>query len=188
MLFRSHSGIEHDIYNLTKDPNKIIKTSSYHGNILDPKTGNIIGKNKYAKVPLDKEMVEFFIAHPDIIAKVYKVHPNYMVVEKLNTKKFLDENEKLIKAFKKHKIYNSHFLDDGENPEQIIHVLYNMLQSDKIIDKLFNITKKEGIDDILSRWIIFLEKLKKYEGKYNIDLHNGNLGYDNEGKIKLLDI
>ena len=90
-------GSEHVIYPYSKDPNKIIKT-------FDPDE----------RESINKDQITTFQNHPDIFPIVYKVTDKYAVLEKLNTKKAIDELEKLEAEFfnlkwrdeKKKKIFN----------------------------------------------------------------------------------
>ena len=71
-------GSEHIIYPYSKDPNKVIKT-------FDPDE----------KESINKDQITTFQKHPDIFPIVYKVTDKYAILEKLNTKKVIDELEKL---------------------------------------------------------------------------------------------
>ena len=76
-------GSEHIIYPYSKDPNKVIKT-------FDSDETESINKNQ----------ITTFQNHPDIFPIVYKVTDKYAVLEKLNTKKAIDELEKLAQFLK----------------------------------------------------------------------------------------
>lgn len=151
-------GVFHDVYPFKADPTKVIK----------------IAKEKQ---PLDKYYVRMFLKYPEITAKVFKATPNYMVVEKLDTQKFLEEDKKIRGLFKSENVYYDTIL-----------FVDNLLK--KYPDTLMTFIKlaeKEGLDDILSRWIDFLKRVENTRLE-ELDIHNDNLGYDSEGKLKLLDL
>ena len=75
-------GSEHIIYPYSKDPNKVIKT-------FDPDE----------RESIDKDQITTFQKHPDIFPIVYKVTDKYAILDKLNTKKVIDELEKLEAEF-----------------------------------------------------------------------------------------
>jgi hypothetical protein len=158
------SGIQHDVYPFEKDPTKVIKVSAY-------------GKG------INKDYVELFKKYPTVTAKFFKAPEDnsYMVVERLDTEKFIEENRK----------FQNFLSKPGMAYDSLLFVkdLYFDPEKHDDFKKLMKIAdeRNKEVKDILDRWIDFLDRLKK-TGLKNLDMHNGNLGYDKEGKLKLLDL
>ena len=178
-------GSEHVIYPYSKDPNKIIKT-------FDPDE----------RESINKDQITTFQNHPDIFPIVYKVTDKYAVLEKLNTKKAIDELEKLETEFfnlkwrdeKKRKysiLLDDLMEDDNLEDYDFIGLLYHLFQntsSSSLKKELNTLLSLTSNPDLLKKWIDFLIKLPSIIGKTELDIHAEQFGYDSEENIKLLDI
>jgi hypothetical protein len=156
------SGIQHDVYPFKGDPTKVIKISAYGDDI-------------------DTSYVKTFQDNPSITAKIFKVTNKYMIMEKLDTKKFLEEDEKV-----------RMFLSKVENKlpyDSLLFIKTLQLEYPDVLQGLMKYADKNNkeVKSILERWVDFLERLKE-TGLEDLDIHNANLGYDKEGKLKLLDL
>lgn len=163
-----------------------------------------LDKDYLIKMPIknDEQSIFAFDAHikfmqkyPDLFVNIKKLDKNKASVEKVDTNKAQKEighiakiAEKLLPA----KI--PFYIQAAFEPESlIIHNLYNRTddkKSDLIAKNLFTDLKKYGeknSDDIINRWITFIEKLIiNFEYRW-FDLHWGNFGIDKNGNIKLID-
>ena len=178
-------GSEHIIYPYSKDPNKVIKT-------FDPDE----------RESINKDQITTFQKHPDIFPIVYKVTDKYAILEKLNTKKVIDELEKLEVEFfnlkwksnkkRKYSILLDDLMED-DNLEGIdfIGKLYYLIQKTpssslkKELDTLSSFTQNPKL---LKKWIDFLIKLSSIMGQTELDMHAEQFGYNSEENLKLLDI
>ena len=178
-------GSEHIIYPYSKDPNKVIKT-------FDPDE----------RESIDKDQITTFQKHPDIFPIVYKVTDKYAILEKLNTKKVIDELEKLEAEFfnlkwksnKKRKysiLLDDLMKDDNLDGYDFIGLLYYLIQKTpssslkKELDTLSSFTQNPKL---LKKWIDFLIKLSSIMGQTELDMHAEQFGYNSEENLKLLDI
>ena len=162
-------GTEHTIYTSDKNPNAIVKVG---------KKENV---EKWSKV---------FKANPDLFPKVFKVGKledgqYYAVIEKLDTKKAVEEWGKLEIALE----------DIGEVDTDVFESTIDQVFIDIILGKkdANQIYKKLSGDNqkLFKKWIEFLAKTAKYliDTKFGgLDIHRYNFAYDKKGKIKAIDI
>ena len=182
------SGTVHKVYDFEKFGDKIIKTK--YGDI-EFTNGRLerINTNK-----IDQREIETFINNPDLFAKVYKVTERYAVIEKLDTKTFLnDVQEKVAPAVVRTFIQKPELAAEwtSKKPEELTSQDFDgagMLNAFR--------NHKEFIKGVLKNTpdrSLVIELLKLINKSYNnihkhvIDIHENNIGYDKEGNMKLLD-
>lgn len=168
------SGTEHDIYPSKTNPDRVYK----------------LGKRKVVE-----KWLHIFQKHPDVFPKVFRAGKlnkdtgdfYYVEVEKLNTKKALNEWE---------------YIEDvlelfGYVDKESFSVFSDLdfyFQSDKIDNEILNLLKHKDskAHDLLLKWNNFIKKVRNivniYNEKMTLDVHRHNFGYDSMGKMKCLDI
>ena len=172
-------GSEHIIYPYSKDPNKIIKTSSQSVN---------------------KNQITIFQKHPDIFPIVYKITDKYAVLEKLDVNQAITELEKLEVEFfnlkwhsdkkRKYSILLDDLMENNDDDYDFIGLLYYLLQNNPSslkseLNTLYSLTQNP---ELLKKWIDFLIKVTSKTNQTELDIHSEQFGYDSKGNIKLLDI
>lgn len=177
------SGQFHNVYNFEKFKDKVIRTR-YGDIILTPNGMKRIDTDK-----LDLEEIKIFQQYPDLFVKVFKVTERYAVLEKLDVSNI--EKESLILARGIYR-YISNFGDEGFNfridPEisdpqdmMVSNVLYIMNHNPKFVKAV-----REHCDKaIFDRWYRLIEGLIKINKFF--DVHNYNIGYDKQMKLKMFD-
>ena len=172
-------GSEHIIYPHSKDPNKVIKTSSQSVN---------------------KNQITTFQKHPDIFPIVYKITDKYAVLEKLDVNQAITELEKLEVEFfnlkwhsnkkRKYSILLDDLMENNDDDYDFIGLLYYLLQNNppSLKSELNTLLSLTSTPDLLKKWIDFLIKVLSIMGKTELDIHTEQFGYNSEGNIKLLDI
>lgn len=182
------SGVDHTAFPFEKFKDKIIKTPN----------GNLIVKNnKFIKANNDKlnqEEMDIFKNNPKYFAKVFKLTDRYAIIEKLNTKDIRDDldelGEGMIKFFVRNPEISKFFTP--KDPSLLEPSDFNVST-----DIMHNRTDKEFLKGVMknTKNKEFFRKLLKFIygvyslnlSKKNLDIHDGNLGYDKNGNIKLLD-
>jgi len=147
------------VYDYKPDPTKIVKT------------------NKNLDKKLNKQIVNDLMLmnnHPDIAAKVFEITPYYAVIEKLNNPKVNKDLSILRKE-----ITNE---DDFFVFESMKMYIIN-----NTIKKLTSQIKSQSTLDIANKYISLIKNAIKAFGE-DVDIHAGNMGYDKQGNVKLLDI
>ena len=147
------------VYDYKPDPTKIVKT------------------NKNLDKKLNKQIVNDLMLmnnHPDITAKVFEITPYYAVIEKLNNPKV---NKDLF--ILREEITNE---DDFFVFESMKMYIIN-----NTIKKLTSQIKSQSTLDIANKYISLIKNAIKAFGE-DVDIHAGNMGYDKQGNVKLLDI
>lgn len=188
-------GIEHTVFPFEKFKDKIIKTKS--GNAELTNDGNPTGSPRLKitdpNAKLDSGEMKVFQSHPDIFAKVYKVTDRYAIIEKLDTSSIEEDLEMLcwgmIKFFNKHAIYAKHFtLKDPKllDPSDfnILALIHDNRKDPRLLKGIVSNTKDK---EFALKLMSFLQKLYHANLGKSPDLHDGNVGYDKTGNIKLLD-
>ena len=172
-------GSEHIIYPYSKDPNKVIKTSSQSVN---------------------KNQITIFQKHPDIFPIVYKITDKYAVLEKLDVNQAITELEKLEVEFfnlkwhsdkkRKYSILLDDLMENNDDDYDFIGLLYYLFQNNPSslkseLNTLYSLTQNP---ELLKKWIDFLIKVTSKTNQTKLDIHSEQFGYDSKGNIKLLDI
>ena len=158
------SGEHGDVYNVGS--NKIIKKS----NILGGFTSDEI------------ENYQLFNQYPDIFPHIYKLTKNYVIMDKV------DSPGKILMD-----IYN--FLDDINiwREEDFIKNIYYSIKNNnlEVFNQVLQKAKELNRIDVyntLKKCLNFCIELNKLFKNKEIDLHLGNIGVDNTGKIKIFDV
>lgn len=127
-----------------------------------------------------KEEYQTSIKYPDLYAKIVKINwdKRWMAQEKLDTDRVYQELGELAKAF------------DMGFRSSVTRWLETLAVNEKAKEKAIEIVGKEFPEQLetLNRWLDFFTKTSKITTKLLLDLNPGNMGYDKEGNLKLLDI
>ncbi len=149
------------VYDYEKNPDKIVKMFPQH-----------------LKVSVKKEY-QGALKYPDLFAKVYKVNfdKNYIIQQKLDTKKAKDE----LSEFGDHyDMLRSEVLDYFEN------VVRDPKETKEVIDEFNKVNPELGKK--VKKWLEFTKKVTELNIDKLIDYNPGNMGYDDKGNLRLLDI
>ena len=170
-------------------PKKIIGHGE-QGNVYNVGNNKIVKRSTYRDgfTPDEIEIYNLFNQHPDIFPHIYKLTKDYVVMDKVDSPgKPLGD------------VYN--FLDDidplsgGSMPwreEDFLQKIYRSLYNNnlEIFNSILQKAKKLNrmdIYDTLKKCLDFCIKLKELFQNKRIDVHLGNVGVDNDGKIKIFD-
>jgi hypothetical protein len=163
------------VYLYKPDPSKVIKVN---------KKG--IDKKLNPQVIKDLKLMN---QHPDIATKTFEITPYYAVIEKLNQQKtnvdmweFREEIKKYRSISKVPYDFKKHYDSDYFVLEYIKLYLIKG-QIDKMLIKI----NSPKLLSKIKKYILFIDKAIKAFGE-NVDIHAGNIGYDDKGNLKLLDI
>lgn len=184
------AGSEHSIFPYKKFQDKIIKT--YYGAI------NFKGSNPYLNInnTFDRDKSRLMKENPEFCAKVYKITERYAVIEKLNTKKFLADVEKInscvfnycIQDEETAKIFSIDVRNSDSSDIQLSMLIwYKALKNKDLLLKIMDHCNSE----VFKKLVNFLAALQhsSLHREYNyLDIHDANFGYDKNGNIKLLDL
>jgi hypothetical protein len=179
-------GKQHIVYEFEKNPDKVIKQ------VWDVEEGiNRYNPNANIVVTnIDKEYMDFFIKYPDIFAKVYKVTKKYAIIEKLNTKKVLDDEYYLYNQIKDFDYWEFQYTTESDFISQLY---FSITREKRFSNVILGDLIKRG-DDIylIDKYITFFNKinktlLKKIDLRFRLDIGSHNIGYDKNGDLKLLD-
>jgi hypothetical protein len=160
--------------------------------------GNVynVGNNKVVKRSTNQEgfsqdeieIYNLFNQHPNIFPHIYKLTKDYVVMDKLDS-----PGDSL------GDIYN--FLDDIDpssgnsmpwREEDFLQNIYKSLYNNnletfnQILQKAKELNRMD-IYNTLKKCLDFCIKLKELFQNKRIDVHLGNVGIDNDGKIKIFD-
>ena len=119
--------------------------------------------------------------YPDLFAKIIKIDfdRRLMIEEKLDT-------EQIEKDLKKLATYTG-IKSDYSVPDYFEALAINTTQKEKQL-KMIKQRYPEGVD-LFNKWISFFEKIIHIDvGLIANDFNIGNIGYDKNGNLKLLDI
>ena len=127
-----------------------------------------------------KKEYETSIKYPDLYAKIVKVNwdKRWMAQEKLDTDRVKKELDELVDAFG--------FDYPSEVTGWLEMIAINKNEQKKAIEELKE--QSPTSVEMFKRWIDFFYKTLQITTKYELDLNPGNMGYDKEGNLKLLDI
>lgn len=166
------SGMEHVLYSSEHNPNVLYK----------------IGKLENVK-----RWVKVFQSNPKLFPKIYKIgklnndndYDVYVEIEKLNTKKVLNDWNKL-----KQLMQLLDIIDNSNDIDTImIRVMYSPETHTKVRETLR--TYNPSAESFYLKWFVFLKETYEYvkaNGYLSLDIHRYNYGYDSNGNIKCLDI
>lgn len=117
--------------------------------------------------------IEIFKSNPEIFPIVYRVGKTYVVLERLNTQRASREYETLTNVY----------------GESIVMAIYHAYMDDdfrELHDRFYNTHKQyRGLYSIWEDLVLeFLHSFPKY---YRFDLHGGQFGYSDDGRLKVLD-
>ncbi len=173
-------GRDHIVYPFEKDPSKVIKVA-YIGDWGKPVGSGV----------LKASHIEKMLDYPDIFPKVYKHNDRYAIIEKLNTDEIENDDEILYDVVSKYDLslfknsstvssaIEEMFWRGTKNPE-LLHKLRELVIKDKDLEPY---EKTLTIDYIE----LFLKVKEQIPNASDLDVHSGNIGYDFNGKLKLLD-
>lgn len=127
-----------------------------------------------------KKEYETSIKYPELYAKITKVNwdKRWMAQEKLDTDRVRKELDELADAFG--------FDYPSEVTGWLEMIAINKNEQKKAIEELKE--QSPTSVEMFKRWIDFFYKTLQITTKYELDLNPGNMGYDKEGNLKLLDI
>lgn len=165
-------GSIHRVYPLKNHPDKVIKIAD------DPISW------KYTQ-----EELEIFKQHPDIFPKVYKVTDKYAIIEKLDDKGALNDNDKTIQYIKGYIDNSNELVKELLYSEDIPGTFYSYLLY-KVPS--FNEEYNELYQALPNEYQILLEKWYKIISKIisklkEADIHARQFAYDKSGNLKLID-
>lgn len=165
------SGAFHNVYTSSKNPDKLYK----------------MGRKRVVE-----RWVNIFKRDEKYFPKVYRVFPSskdpdifIVEIEKLNTYRAAKELGEL-------DMFLINISDSVHCNDEFIHSL-NFFEGpcfEKVISAA-NMTNKPQLVPILYKWAKFLTGVKRVIGddlRRELDLHAGNVAYDNNGNLKMIDI
>jgi len=180
---RIGSGKEHVVYDYKADPTKIIKSA----------WGVDKGQYKYGAdsnqhlVNMNSDHIEIFIKYPNLFPKVFKYNQRYAVIEKLDTIRVIQDQKDLYNQLTK---YDDVFRNVVES-DFISGLYWTITKVSGFLPKVVRKMRKAGEDlSLLERYVTLFKKLKTTVARssyYGVDVTANNLGYDNEGNLKLID-
>lgn len=177
-------GKDHYVYDFKSDPSKVIKVAwGSDGNKYDPNA-------ELKQIDLDPSHIEVFKNNKDLFPKVYKVTNRYAIIEKLNTKPIREEQTELYKIL-------AHLdIDDFRHmrEDNAIATAYRQFANRKgLLQKVMQQLIMSGVffqSQIIQKYVNFFQTvINSPLGKMdkNIDVSDTNIGYDENGILKLLD-
>lgn len=152
-------------------------------------------EDKYRQNVIDnivKKEYEIYLKNKQLMAPIAKINfdKRYMIQKKLNTEKAKNEVDKLdiyIKPYYKDLPIDEEYHDPLEAFEAL-------LEKPDILNTIKNNIKEPELVNIYDKWIEFTKKIGEMDttnsmgNKKPIDFHLGNVGYDSDDNLKLLDI
>lgn len=164
-------GTEHDIYAAEGNPKAVVKVG-------DKAT---VGK-----------WVKTFKSNPKIFPEVYKTGTlkdgrGYAVIEKLDTKKVIEQWHKMEMALELIGVVDTDVFESTID-QVFIDIVFGRKDADQIYREL---SRDKEAQTLFKKWITFLVKTADYlmsSQDRGLDLHRYNFGYDKKGNIKALDI
>ncbi len=186
-LLKEVKGDVDELKTVEKD---VVGSGSFHYVYPSKSNPNVV--YKVGAEPTVKAWYEIFKEHPDLFPKVYKIgkinrpldyaskkkktfSDFYVMVEKLNTKMFID-------YWLKFRMY-CNLLEI--NLDTIIVFFYERQEHIRDLLKIM----KDNDDDVYYKFLEFMNLIDSvYELKASADLHKYQFGYDTNGVLKCLDI
>jgi hypothetical protein len=127
-----------------------------------------------------KKEYETSLKYPELYAKIVKINfdKRWMAQEKLDTDRVKEELDELADIF------------GFDYPSEVTGWLESISLNSKEKKDAVEELKQKAPErlELFNRWIDFFYKAQQITTKYTLDLNPGNMGYDKEGNLKLLDI
>ncbi len=185
-------GAYHTVFPYHKFQDKIIKTRM--GDLQFIKDNpQLINKNS-----LNLKTMQLFQDNPEYFAKVYKLRPNYAVIEKLNTDCYKNNALKLMQGIFRFiltdprlakKLLPYTINPDISEPEDIDTAQFFHFLTFSPNRQLRKELIKYCNPELFNKFYNFFVGLEKLELPLKrLDMHDGNIGCDKEGNLKLLDV
>ena len=179
-------GKDHIVYDFEKQPDKIIKI----GYGSDGYKYQWDGEKK--QLPLDPKHIEIFKKYPNLFPQVYKSTNMYSIIEKLDTNKIKFDEKNIFNILDKLNHEDLENMSIHYTFSSLFHELYvdskngDYLFSD-ILSYLSNL--KDDEKNLVLKYINFFKRIRKTLMLEipNLDISAGNIGYDKNGELKLLD-
>jgi|APGre2960657423_1045063.scaffolds.fasta_scaffold02667_5 hypothetical protein len=176
-------GKDHVVYDYKSDPTKVIK-SAWGVNKGEYKYGD---KSNQHIVDMNPDHIEVILKYPNLFPKVFKYNKRYAVIEKLDTSRVIQDQKELYNQLTK---YDDVFRNVVES-DFISGLYWTVTKVSGFIPKIIRKMKSAGEDlTLLGKYVSLFKKLKTTVARssyYGVDVTVHNLGYDNEGNLKLLD-
>lgn len=182
------TGTAHNVWNFEKFKDKVIKTKFGDIKVVNGELKRV-NTNK-----LDQNEMQIFQNNPEIFARVYKVTERYAVIERLDTKNFLnDVQKKVAPAVVKTFVQNPEFAAEwtSKKPEELTSQdfdgagMLNAFRNHK--EFIRGVLKNTPDREFVIKLLKLINNAYNEIPKHIVDIHENNLGYDKEGNIKLLD-
>jgi len=171
----SIEGTQHMIYDSKKNPNIVFKVG--HPHFVD-------------------KWLPIFKKYPQYFPNIYRVgivkdrHDyKYVEMDKLNTKRVKEEWSEMTLL-----LTDAGLIDEDNNflyniNDVFINCILDEEYDNRVISTIQNMDR--GVYQLFIKWLNFLHKLNSIvvpiKGS-TLDIHDGNFGYDKQGKIKCFDI
>lgn len=127
-----------------------------------------------------KEEYQTSIEYPDLYAKIVKINwdKRWMAQEKLDTVRVFEELDDLAD------IFGMGFRSS------VVRWLETLAINKKLKESAIEMISEKFPEQLetFNRWLDFFAKTTLITTKHILDLNSGNMGYDKEGNLKLLDI
>ena len=127
-----------------------------------------------------KKEYETSLKYPELYAKIVKINwdKRWMAQEKLDTDRVGKELDELADIF------------DFNYPSDVTGWLESISLNSKEKKNAVEELKQKAPEklELFNRWIDFFYKTQQINTKQFLDINPGNMGYDKEGNLKLLDI
>lgn len=177
-------GFEHHVYFLPG--NKVIKFSYDMW-------------KKGEAPPLRTSLFKLFQNHPDVFAKIYKLTDEYVVMEELDNNKVRKELSEIWKDLYKGEsvgkevppTFTNQYLKNiwKGSYHNILNALYKNVEDPQMFIELKKILTPKNYNLIVNNYTPLLKKLKNINWEEREqDIHNEQLGYNSDGKLKFFDI
>lgn len=122
-----------------------------------------------------------FKKHPDLFPRIYKVHKNYVMVERLDTEKAekeIAEMERELEVM----LSVDEFFSDSSGVFDITEILQRLCNDQE------RILKYAKNRELFKKWFDLIKKIDDLHLRNFIDFNDGNFGYAKDGELKMLDI
>lgn len=176
-------GKDHQVFDYEADPTKVIKVAwgAKDGeNRFDPNAEKI-------QTNLDPNHIRIFTKYPNIFPKVFKATDRYAIIEKLNPAPVLDDEKKIFQQLSKYNFSTLRYMKEYDAVSSLYWNITN--RSGFLISMLKKLTSAGEDLTILNKYLTLFKQinstLKRAVG--NVDVGTNNMGYDQQGNVKLLD-
>jgi len=178
------SGKDHFIFQHKNDSKKIIKVA------FDGEDGNKWGPSDKVQTNLDTSHIEAFQNNPNLFAKVYEVNDRYAIIDKLKTDTIRDDQNEIFNILGQ---VNHPDLDYMTKDTAIERLYWVSANRRGFIDKLVRKLVKTGLFFQSAKVQLYIDFIRRIiesplgKKMKNLDITNNNIGYDANGRLKLLD-